>query len=270
MSEGSKNILLKIQYDGTNFHGWQKQVDVRTVQGEVEHVLRFIAGYEVPVNGTSRTDTGVHALGQCCSFTWDNPLPTDKLADIMNRRFGAGGLGRSGLPGDIKVISAHEVPEDFHARFSCHGKTYKYIIDRSGDIFERNHVYQFGLELDHEAMREAAKLAVGTNDFASFQTSGGIPRETTVRTITGIAIIQEGDRTIIRVTGDGFLYNMVRILVGTLLEIGTGKRESSEMEAIIASTDRSKAGFTAPPEGLYLEEIYFDDGFKYGGSTCTK
>ena len=196
MSEGSKNILLKIQYDGTNFHGWQKQVDVRTVQGEVEHVLRFIAGYEVPVNGTSRTDTGVHALGQCCSFTWDNPLPTDKLADIMNRRFGAGGLGRSGLPGDIKVISAHEVPEDFHARFSCHGKTYKYIIDRSGDIFERNHVYQFGLELDHEAMRKAAKLAVGTHDFASFQTSGGIPRETTVRTITDITIIQEGDRTV--------------------------------------------------------------------------
>ena len=119
-------------------------------------------------------------------------------------------------------------------------------------------------------MREAAKLAVGTHDFASFQTSGGIPRETTVRTITDITIIQEGDRTIIKVTGDGFLYNMVRILVGTLLEIGTGKREASDMEAIIASTDRSKAGFTAPPEGLYLEEIYFDDGFKCGGSTCTK
>ena len=261
MSEGSKNILLKIQYDGTNFHGWQKQLDVRTVQGEVEHVLRFIAGYEVPVNGTSRTDTGVHALGQCCSFTWDNPLPTDKLADIMKR---------SGLPGDIKVISAHEVPEDFHARFSCHGKTYKYIIDRSGDIFERNHVYQFGLELDHDAMCEAARFAVGTHDFASFQTSGGTPRETTVRTITNITVTDEGDRTIIRVTGDGFLYNMVRILVGTLLEIGIGKREASEMESIIASTNRSKAGFTAPPEGLYLEEIFFDDEFKRGGSTCTK
>ena len=270
MSENSKNILLKIQYDGTNFHGWQKQPDVRTVQGEVEHVLRFIAGYEVPVNGTSRTDTGVHALGQCCSFVWDNPLPTEKLADIMNRRFGAGGLGRSGLPGDIRIISADEVSMDFHARFSCHGKTYKYIIDRSGDIFERNHVYHYSFPLDHAAMREAASLAMGTHDFASFQTAGGIPRETTIRTITDISITEEDARTVIRVTGDGFLYNMVRILVGTLIEIGTGKKEAQEMKYIIASTDRSKAGFTAPPEGLYLEEIYFDDEFKHGGGTCIK
>ena len=139
-----------------------------------------------------------------------------------------------------------------------------------GVIFKRNYFYRINKELNFENMAKAAKRLVGEHDFASFQTAGGIPRETTVRTITDITIIQEGDRTIIRVTGDGFLYNMVRILVGTLLEIGIGKREASEMEAIIASTDRSKAGFTAPPEGLYLEEIYFDDGFKCGGSTCTK
>ena len=270
MSDNTKNILLKIQYDGTNFHGWQKQPNGRTVQGEVEHVLRFIAGYDVPVNGTSRTDAGVHALGQCASFNWDNPLPTNKLANIMNRRFGVGGLGRSGLPGDIRVISAVEVPSGFHARFSCHGKTYKYVVDRSGDIFERNYVYQYGYELDHEAMRVAAKAAVGTHDFASFQTTGGIPRETTVRTVTDIAISDEGERTIIRVTGDGFLYNMVRIIVGTLLEIGTGKRSASDMEQIVADATRSSAGFTAPPQGLYLEQIYFDDEFKRGGSTCTR
>ena len=111
---------------------------------------------------------------------------------------------------------------------------------------------------------------MGTHDFASFQTAGGIPRETTIRTITDISITEEDTRTVIRVTGDGFLYNMVRILVGTLIEIGTGKKEAQEMKYIIASTDRSKAGFTAPPEGLYLEEIYFDDEFKHGGGTCIK
>ena len=131
-------------------------------------------------------------------------------------------------------------------------------------------MYHFGFTLDHEAMRKAAELAVGTHDFASFQTAGGIPRETTVRTITDITIREEDNRTIIQVTGDGFLYNMVRILVGTLLEIGTGKKKAAQMKEIIASTDRSKAGFTAPPEGLYLEEIYFDDEFKRGGSTCIK
>lgn len=256
-----KNILIKIEYDGTDFSGWQKQPDRRTVQGEIEHVLRFIAGKEIPIHGTSRTDRGVHALGQCASFRWDIPLPTEKLATIMNRRFGAGGTGRSGAPGDIRILSAEEVPDDFHARYSCRGKTYRYVIDRSGDIFRRHYVYQLADPLDHDAMREAAAFMVGTHDFKSFETAGGTPRETTVRTVSRITVDDEGLQTVIRVTGDGFLYNMVRIMAGTLVEVGQGRRTAESVQAAVAACDRAEAGFTAPPQGLYLQEIYFDDEF---------
>jgi tRNA pseudouridine38-40 synthase len=252
-----KNILLKIQYDGTNFWGWQRQPDFRTVQGEIEHVLTFLAGREVLINGTSRTDRGVHALGQCASFVWDFPLPTEKLPFILNKRFGAGGIGRSGAPGDIRILEAKEMPLDFHARFSCKGKTYRYIIERDGDIFRRNQVFQLSDELDHSKMREAAEYIVGTHDFKSFEASGGHSRETTVRTISDLQIEEHGTRTIIEVTGDGFLYNMVRIMVGTLVEVGTGKKSPEDVEQILSACDRQQAGFTAPPQGLYLKEIYF-------------
>lgn len=257
-----KNILLKIEYDGTNFHGWQKQPEVRTVQGEIEHVLRHLAGEEIAIHGTSRTDSGVHALGQCASFVWDLPLPTEELATILNRRFGAGGLGRSGAPGDIRILEAREVPADFHARFSCRGKTYRYRIDRSGDIFKRNHVYQLGKDLNTVRIAEAASYLIGTHDFKSFETAGGILRETTVRTIFDYTVEEQGEETVLRVTGDGFLYNMVRIMTGTLVEVGLGKREPEDVKAVLEACDRSRAGFTAPPNGLYLEQIYFDDAFK--------
>ena len=195
-----KNILLKIQYDGTNFRGWQRQPGQRTVQGEIEHVLQYLAGREISINGTSRTDRGVHALGQCASFVWDFPLPTEKLPFILNKRFGAGGIGRSGAPGDIRILEAREMPPDFHARFSCRGKTYRYIIERNGDIFRRNMAFQLADSLDHAAMREGAKFIVGTHDFKSFEASGGNPRETTVRTISDLTIEEEGDRTVIEVT----------------------------------------------------------------------
>lgn len=253
-----RNILIKIKYDGTGFSGWQKQPDVRTVQGEIEHVLRFLAGEEISIAGTSRTDSGVHALGQCASFRWDNSLPTEKLPMILNKRFGAGGLGRSGAPGDIEIVEAREVPDDFHARYSCRGKTYKYVIDSTGNIFNRHHAYLFAEALDYDAMREAAEELVGTHDFKSFETSGGTPRETTVRTIRDLTIEDDDKGAVIRVTGDGFLYNMVRIIVGTLIETGLGKRKPSDMADTVAALDRSRAGFTAPPQGLYLERIYFD------------
>lgn len=255
-----KNILLTIEYDGSGFSGWQKQKgDFRTVQGEIEHVLKYIALEDVPIHGTSRTDAGVHALGQCASLEWNCPLPIEKLPMIMNRRFGAGGLGRQGAPGDIKIISAEEMPDDFHARYSCKGKTYRYVIDRSGDIFARKHVFQFSEELNIDAMRDAAKHIIGTHDFKSFETAGGTPRETTVRTIFDLRIMEEGDKTIIEVTGDGFLYNMVRIMVGTLVEVGTGKRSPESVREVIASCDRQNAGFTAPPQGLYLKKIFFEE-----------
>lgn len=256
----SKNVLIKIEYDGTNFSGWQIQPEVRTVQGEIEHVLKYIAGEKVHIHGTSRTDAGVHALGQCANFEWKSNMPVEKLAEVMNRRFGAGGEGRSGAPGDIRIISAEQVPEDFHARYSCKGKTYRYVIDKSGDIFRRNISYQYpGAEdLDIEEMRKAASYIVGTHDFKCFESSGSTPRESTVRTVSDLDIFEDDESIIIEVTGDGFLYNMVRIIVGTLVEAGAGKRTPESVRDAIESRDRSKSGFTAPPQGLYLKEIYFE------------
>jgi len=254
-----QNVLIKIEYDGTNFSGWQIQPDARTVQGEIEHVLKYIAGEDVHIHGTSRTDSGVHALGQCATFDWNCNMPVEKLAEVMNRRFGAGGEGRSGAPGDIKIISAEVVDDDFHARYSCKGKTYRYIIDKTGDIFRRNQALQYpgAEELDIEAMRKAAEHIVGTHDFKCFETAGGTPRETTVRTISSLEISEDAESVIIEVTGDGFLYNMVRIITGTLIEAGAGKRTPESVRDAIEAKDRSKAGFTAAPQGLYLKEIYF-------------
>lgn len=255
---GAQNVLITIQYDGTNFSGWQIQPEQRTVQGEIEYVLKYIAGEDVHIHGTSRTDAGVHALGQCASFEWKSTMPVEKLPMVMNRRFGACGMGRSGRPGDIKIVGAKVMPEGFHARYDCKGKTYRYIIDRSGNIFNRNQAFLFGEELDLEAMREAAAHIVGTHDFKCFEAAGGTPRETTVRTISSLIITEEDERILIEVTGDGFLYNMVRIIVGTLTEVGQGKIKASDLPEIIESRNRSRAGFTAPPQGLYLKEIYFN------------
>ncbi len=253
------NILIRIEYDGTGFSGWQIQPDVRTVQGEIEHVLRYIAMHDVHIHGTSRTDAGVHALGQCATFDWDCAMPVEKLPEVMNRRFGAGGAGRSGAPGDIRILSAETVPDDFHARYSCRGKTYRYIIDKTGDIFRRHMALQYpGADhLDIAAMREAAACIVGTHDFKCFETSGGTPRESTVRTVSALDITEDERSIYLEITGDGFLYNMVRIIVGTLVETGDGRRAAADMPALIESRSRSGAGFTAPPQGLYLKEIYF-------------
>jgi len=254
-----QNVLIKIEYDGSNFSGWQKQPEGRTVQGEIEYVLKYIAMEDVPIHGTSRTDAGVHALGQCASFEWSCNMPVDKLPEVMNRRFGAAGLGRSGAPGDIKILSAEVMPEDFHARFSCKGKTYRYIIDKTGNIFRRNYALMLpeAGELDAHEMRKAASHIIGTHDFKCFETAGGTPRETTVRTISALEINESAEEIIIEITGDGFLYNMVRIIVGTLCEVGLGKKSAAELPNIIESRDRQNAGFTAAPNGLYLKEIYF-------------
>ena len=255
-----KNVLIKIEYDGTDFRGWQIQPGLRTVQGEIEYVLKYIAGEEVRIHGTSRTDAGVHALGQCASFEWNSNMPVEKLPEVMNRRFGAGGEGRSGAPGDIRIVSAEVMPDDFHARYSCKGKTYRYVIDKTGDIFVRNRAFQYpgAADLDIEAMREAAAHIVGTHDFKCFETAGGTPRETTVRTVTKLEITEDEKSIIIEISGDGFLYNMVRIITGTLVEVGAGKRSASGLPAVIESCSRANAGFTAPPQGLYLKEIYFE------------
>ena len=266
-----RNILLTIEYDGSLFHGWQEQSGLRTVQGTLQEALAAVLGHEVTVAGTSRTDAGVHALGQCCSFRTGSAIPVDKLPTAVNNMLAGGRTGAGSKVPDVRVISAREMPDDFHARFDCAGKTYRYVI-RTGepDIFLRNYVYYIDGEPDVGLMREAASYIVGTHDFRCFMAAGGTPGKTTVRTVSDLtleerAISSPGNagtakarEIVMEITGDGFLYNMVRIIAGTLIEAGLGKIRPDEMPGIIESLERSRAGHTAPPWGLYLKEIYFD------------
>lgn len=256
-----KNILLTISYDGTCFSGWQRQPDRRTVQGELEKALSFVTGQKVEINGTSRTDAGVHAIGQRASFKGCFGIPTERIPLAVNNLL-AGAQGSGYSCGDIRITAAEEMPADFHARFDSKGKTYRYLI-RCGDhpdVFSRNYCCQIKQSLDIEAMRKAAALIEGTHDFACFQAAGGTPRETTVRTVYDLTIQETAPDTIaIEVTGDGFLYNMVRIIAGTLMEVGYGRKKPEEIADILASGDRQKAGHTAPPQGLYLVEIYYNE-----------
>ena len=253
-----RNVLLTIEYDGSGFHGWQRQPEVRTVQGELERVLSRVCGVPIALHGTSRTDAGVHALGQRASFKGDFGIPTDRLMLAANNLL-AGGMNSQRGVGDVRIIAAEEVPDDFHARFSSRGKLYRYIIRNCPDvdIFQRNYCYQVRQPLDIEAMIEAAAYIEGTHDFKCFQAAGGQEKETTVRTIHSLNIRRESENVIIEVSGDGFLYNMVRIIVGTLTEVGLGKKRPEDVKKIIESKDRQKAGHTAPAEGLYLVEIYY-------------
>ena len=253
-----RNVLLTIEYDGSGFHGWQRQPEVRTVQGELERVLTHVCGVPVAINGTSRTDAGVHALGQRASFKGDYGIPADRLVLAANNLL-AGGMNSQRGVGDVRIISAEEVSDDFHARFSSRGKMYRYIIRNCTDvdIFQRNYCYQVRQTLDLEAMIEAAAYIEGTHDFKCFQAAGGQEKETTVRTIHSLDIRRESENVIIEVSGDGFLYNMVRIIVGTLTEVGLGKKRPGDVKKIIESRDRQRAGHTAPAAGLYLVEIYY-------------
>ena len=256
-----KNYLLKLEYDGSAFHGWQEQKGQRTVQGTLQEALAAVCNQEITVAGTSRTDAGVHALMQCCSFKADIGIPTENLPKALNNMLSGGRYGEGSKGSDLRVLSAEEMPEDFHARFNCKGKTYKYLISNGeADVFRRNYCYNVDSgELNVTAMNEAAKHFIGTHDFAAFQSTGGTPRETTVRTIFDARVEQAGD-IIFSVTGDGFLYNMVRIMTGTLIEVGLGKIAPDQVAEIIESADRTKAGHTAPPCGLYLAEVFFDEG----------
>ena len=253
-----RNILLTIEYDGTNFCGWQKQPNARTAQGVIEEALSIVCKQPISVDGTSRTDGRVHALGQRASFSGEFGIPTDRLAIAVNNIL----AGRSSEPGtnaDIRIVKAEEVPEGFHARFSSKGKMYRYIIRNAKDmpVFLRNYRYHVDRELNLEVMQNAAKQIVGTHDFACFQAAGSNPRLTTVRTIHSLEIKRNAKDIILEISGDGFLYNMVRIITGTLIDVGLGKIDSNQVVNIIESKDRQLAGHTAPPQGLYLVEVYY-------------
>lgn len=259
-----KNILLTIEYDGTCFYGWQRQPGKRTVQGELERVLGIVCRCPIKINGTSRTDAGVHALGQRASFKGEFGIPTDRMMLAANNIL-AGGINSIGKIGDVRITSIIEMPENFHARFDAKGKKYVYKIlnCQEKQIFSRNQYYQVMKHLNVETMKSAAKYIVGTHDFKCFQAAGGEEKKTTVRTIYSLSInegkTETGQRTILlEIKGDGFLYNMVRIITGTLVDVGLGKISPEELPNIMELKERQKAGHTAPPQGLYLEKIYYE------------
>lgn len=254
-----KNLLLTICYDGTGFSGWQRQPTVRTVQGELERELSSLCKCPIELFGTSRTDAGVHALGQRATLRGDFSIPEDRLLYAANNLL----AGRKNGPGgDIRILAVERKEEGFHARYDALGKTYLYKINnaKDPDLFRRHYCYHVSEPLDLDPMREMAKRFTGEHDFRCFMSAGGQEPKTTVRHIRRISIdgTTKGDLTV-EVVGNSFLYNMVRILIGTLVEAGLGKRDPEEAEAILRGKDRRLAGHTAPPYGLYLYKVHFTD-----------
>ena len=248
-TSGRRRILLITAYDGTNYCGWQVQKNGETIEGVLNRELSRLFGAEIAVIGASRTDSGVHALGNVAVFDTEARMPADKVAYALNSR----------LPGDIRIQRSLEVPPDFHPRKTACVKTYEYrILNREFELpSERLNSYFFRRELDVERMKAACPYFLGEHDFKSF-CSIHTQAETTVRTIYSLEVLEEelpdlgGRRIRIRVTGNGFLYNMVRILAGTLIQVGLGAYAPEDMEPVLAACDRQAAGPTAPAQGLTL------------------
>lgn len=253
----AKNIWLTIAYDGTGFSGWQRQPNARTVCGELEILLSKLCRIPVQLAASSRTDAGVHARGQSAHFTGDVRIPVAGLVRAANDALAKSRLERVG---EIGIVSAVEMPLSFHSRFDAAGKRYRYRIRNTDqpDLFLRNYCYHVSRPLDIKAMEAAAGFLLGEQDFRCFMSAGGQPQKTTVRRIDGCAVHRSGEDVLIDVSGSGFLYRMVRNIVGTLVEVGTGMRSPEEMKEIVRSLDRSRAGHTAPAQGLYLEEVFYD------------
>lgn len=243
-----KRIKLTVAYDGTEYCGWQLQPNGPTIEAALNLALSDLFHEEIKVIGASRTDAGVHALGNVCVFDTATRIPAEKIAYALNQS----------LPEDIVIQRSEEVAIDFHPRHCDSRKTYEYrVLNRSmRDPNCRRNTYFFHWDLSIDAMKEAAAFLVGEHDFKSF-CSPAAEVETTVRTIYELSVEKTGDLITIRVTGNGFLYNMVRILTGTLLEVGTGRREASSMTELLDAKDRSAAGPTAPALGLTLLGIEF-------------
>ena len=244
-----RNIKLTIEYDGKDFKGWQKQPNKSNIQGEIERAIYNITKEEVDLIGSGRTDAGVHALAQVANFKTNSNIPIEKLALAIN----------SQLKNSIIIKKAEEVDERFHSRYNAKHKTYRYIINNSpcGTAIYRNLEYCFPIKLDVAKMQEAAKYFEGEHDFKAFKSSGTSAKNS-VRTIYNASVKQEGEKIIIELTGNGFLYNMVRIISGTLLDVGLQKIKPEEIKNIIEEKDRQKAGKTLPAHGLYLVEVKYN------------
>lgn len=243
-----KRIKLTIAYDGTNYCGWQIQPNGITVEEVLNKALQKLTGEDVQVIGASRTDSGVHALGNVAVFDTETTIPPERIMMALNQK----------LPEDIVITKSEEVALDFHPRYCDCTKTYEYHIinTRIPDPTRRltNYFVSYPLNLEH--MREAASYLVGEHDFVSF-CNVRTDVENTIRTITALDILQNGNEITIRITGNGFLYNMVRIIVGTLIRVGRGFYGPEKVKEILEAKDRKAAGVTAPAHGLVLKEIYY-------------
>lgn len=243
-----RNIKLTIEYDGKKFGGWQKQPNKLNIQGEIENAIKEITGEEVELNASGRTDAGVHAIGQVANFKTNSNIEIGKFAIAINSK----------LKKSIVIKKAEEVDINFHARFNCKGKKYRYIINnsREGTAIYRDLECHIPQKLNIEKMQEGIKYFEGEHDFKGFRASG-TSSKSTVRTIYKAEVKEEDERIIIELTGNGFMYNMVRIISGTIVEVGLGKIKPEEIQRIIEEKDRTKAGKTLPAHGLYLVEVYY-------------
>lgn len=246
--EGQRRFVLVCEYDGTAYCGWQRQINGPSVQQVLEEALAKLTGEAVTVTGSSRTDAGVHALGLCAHFDSATRIPPDKLAFALNTM----------LPPDIRIRESGPAPEGFHARYSACGKVYRYAFfnSRHDCAIGRQYAAHVPLELDEQLMHEEAQALCGTHDFAAFAASGSVATST-VRTIYRAQVTRSGETVTLTVMGDGFLYNMVRIIAGTLMEVGTGKRAPGAIARAIATGDRLALGQTAPAKGLTLMRVLY-------------
>lgn len=243
-----RNIRLDISYDGTRYQGWQRLGgEEDTIQGKIEAALSRILAEPIRISGSGRTDAGAHAKGQVANFHCSSTMSGQEILSQLRRY----------LPGDIGIESCQEAGERFHARLNARSKTYCYRVWNSDApcVFERRYVYGMPEKLDLEAMRCAAHHLLGEHDFAAFCTGAG-KKKSTVRTVTELNIERIGHEVRFTVSGDGFLYNMVRIMVGTLLEVGTGKRTPDSVKTLFTGK-RAQAGFLPPAKGLCLEEVQY-------------
>jgi tRNA pseudouridine38-40 synthase len=246
--EAVRNIKLLIEYDGTNYAGWQRQKNIMTIQEKVERAIEEITGEKTQITGSSRTDSGVHARGYTGNFYTNSKISVEKFTGAIN----------SNLPLDIVILHCTEVPQEFHSRYNSTGKMYSYtILNRYESVaVGRNYIYHHKRILDVVAMKEASEYFIGTHDFSAFKNLGSSVK-TSVRTITQLDVIKNEDIIKIYIAADGFLYNMVRIIVGALVRVGEGKIKPNEIKNIILSKERSKAGKSVPPGGLCLEEVFY-------------
>ena len=243
-------ILLTLRYDGTAYHGWQVQPNGVTVQETLQNAIQAVTGVRAGVTGCSRTDAGVHADRFCCAFDTESALRGDKLCSALNYH----------LPRDVSVYEAVEVKEEFHPRYHAAGKRYVYRIwngPQRHPIYDKYAIW-VKKPLDVERLNEMVQDYVGTHDFAAFCGAGSDVQGSTERTIHTCSVTRQGELVLFTVEGDGFLYNMVRIMVGTLLEMAAGRMPAESIPVILDSKDRTKAGPTAPAQGLCLERVFYD------------